>query len=106
MSFDIVRGNTQPPMDVDISGDATGADSVQLRWAKPDGTTYLSTLTAVTPAEGLYKMEWGPDDTDQIGPHIGEVVVTVGGEETTYPADGSKIIWWVNPSVADLVGAD
>lgn len=103
MSFDIVRGDTSPPMDIDLSADTTSADTVQLRWAKPDGTTYLTNLTAVDPSEGQYKMEWTADDTDQIGPHVGEVVITTGGAVETYPPDGSKIIWWVNPNVADLV---
>lgn len=104
MSYEVVRGDTSPPMDIDLGEDTSGADSVQLRWAKPDGTVMLSNLTAVDATEGLYQMEWGPDDTDTIGPHIGEVIVTAGGDIETYPPDGSKLYWWVNPNVSDLVG--
>ncbi len=111
MSFDLVRGNTSPPMPitVSVSGagvDVSGADSVQLQWAKPDGTVMLTNLTPIDPTEGEYQMDWSAGDTDVIGPHIGEVVVTTGGIVETYPADGSKIIWWVNPSVTDLVDDD
>ncbi len=106
MSFDIVRGNTWPPMDIDIATDVTSADTIEFKWAKPDGTTYVTNLTPVSLAAGTFMMEWAAGDTDIIGPHIGEVVVTTGGAEQTFPADGSKIIWWVNPSVADLVDDD
>lgn len=102
MSFEIVRGDNTP-MDVDLTADTSSADSVQLRWAKPDGTTYLTNLTEVDASAGEYQMEWGPDDTDTVGPHVGEVIVTTGSLVETYPADGSKIIWWVNPQVGDLV---
>lgn len=106
MSFDLVRGDTSPPMPITISisgvgVDVSAADSVQLRWAKPDGTTYLSNLTPIDPTEGEYQMDWTTDDTDQIGPHHGEIVVTTGGLVETYPSDGTKIIWWVNAQVGD-----
>lgn len=103
MSFDIVRGDTSPAMDIDLSVDTSGADSVVLRWAKPDGTVYTSNLTEVDASLGQYQMEWTEEDTDQIGPHIGEVVVTTGGAVETFPPDGGKLYWWVNPQVGDLV---
>lgn len=102
MSFDIVRGDTWPPMDIDIATDVSTADSVQLRWRKPDGTEYLTSLTAVDLEDGTFMMEWTSDDTDQIGPHHGEVIVITDGAVQTFPPDGSKIIWWVNPQAGDL----
>ncbi len=101
MSFEIVHGDTGPAMNIDLSADTTDADSVQLRWMKPDGSVYMTSLTAVNTAEGLYKMEWGPDDTDTLGVHLGEVVVTTGGTIETYPADGVKLVWFVTPNIND-----
>lgn len=102
MSFDIVRGDTWPPMDISIATDVSSADSVEFRWRKPDGTEYLSNLTIVDLEDGTFMMEWSSGDTDQIGPHHAEIVVTTSGAIQTFPADGSKIIWWVNPQIADL----
>jgi hypothetical protein len=107
MSYDIVTGDTAPPLPVtvtenDIAIDTSLADSVEFRWAKPDGTVTLSTLTPVDASIGEYEMEWATGDTDQIGAHFGQIVVTTGTEVKTYPSDGTRIIWWVNPQVADL----
>lgn len=101
MAFDIVKGDTSPAMDIDLSADTSTADSVQLRWVKPDGTEYLTNLTVVNATLGTYKMQWAVEDTDQIGPHFADVVVTTGSAIETFPADGSKIIWWVNGTAFD-----
>ena len=83
--------------------DITTADTVEFRWVKPDGTLYSTAPTIVTAATGSIRIDWASDDTDQVGPHLGEVIVTTDGVPTTYPNDGSKIIWWVNPQVGDLI---
>src|SRR5690348_3899521 len=108
MSFELVRGDLAPSMPVTITVnnvplDTSSADTVIMRWVKPDGTVYETNLTPVDPAAGEYEMDWGPDDTDTIGPHVGEVVVTTAGIPQTFPSDGQKIYWWVNPNVADLL---
>ncbi len=102
MSFNLVVGDTVPAMDIDVGKDTSTAGSVQLRWVKPDGSEFLSNLTVVDAAEGTYLMEWAAGDTDLIGPYFGDVVITTGSDIETYPADGSKIIWWVNPRAYDL----
>jgi hypothetical protein len=94
-------------INIEVGGaayDVSGADSVEFRWVKPDGTTYLTNLTPVNAALGEFQMDWSGNDSDTIGPHLGEVVVTTDGVVETYPNDGSKIIWWVSPQVGDLVG--
>lgn len=108
MSYEIVKGDTGPamPVTLTVSGtaiDVSGADTVVMRWAKPDGTVTESTLTVLDASVGSFQMEWSTGDTDQIGAHIGEVVVTTGSEIETFPNDGTKIIWFVNPTVSDLV---
>lgn len=106
MSFDIVKGDLGPfmPVTITVDGvaiDTSTADTVELKWAKPDGTLVTSTLTPVNPAVGAYNMVWDSGNTDQIGPHLGQVVVTEAGVPKTYPSDGSYVIWFVNPTVAD-----
>lgn len=106
MSYDIVRGDLGPAMPVTVTEngtalDCSGADSVQLRWYKPDGTTVLTGLTEVDASVGSFIREWSAGDTDLIGPHHGEIVVTTAGVVQTYPSDGFKLIWWVNPQVGD-----
>lgn len=111
MSFDLVRGDLSPPMPVIITVDGTaydtsGADTVQLRWVKPDGTVMLTNLTPVDATAGEYEMQWSGTDTDLIGPYVGEIVVTTGGQQETFPSDGTKVIWFVNPSVADMTNCN
>lgn len=106
MSYEIVRGDTSPSMPVNITAngvavDASSADSVELRWMKPDGTVTTTTLVAVAAITGEFEMQWTNGDTDQIGPHFGEVIVTTGAAVETFPSDGSKIIWWVYPQIGD-----
>lgn len=107
MSYEIVRGDLGPPMPITLSVngtaiDASGASTVQLHWLKPDGSTYLSTLTPVNAAQGQYQMNWSAGDTDVAGPYQGQVIVTTSGVPETFPSDGTKIIWWVTPQVGDL----
>ncbi len=107
MSFELVRGDLGPPMPIAITVnnvplDTSAADSVVMRWAKPDGTIVESDLTPVDPSVGEYEMDWGPDDTDTIGPHRGQIIVTTAGIPQTFPSDGNHVIWWVNPQVGDL----
>ncbi len=106
MSYNIVKGDLGIPLPLTITSsgtavDTTTADSVQLHWRQPDGTVNVDDLTAISAVAGQYKMDWEDGDTDQIGPHVGQIVVTTGAVIETYPSDGSNIIWFVNPSVAD-----
>lgn len=104
MSFELVKGNLAPAMPLTITSDGSavdlsGADTVELSWIKPDGTETLTTLTPVNAALGQFRMDWTDGDTDQVGPHLGLVIVTTSSVPQTYPSDGTKIIWWVNPAL-------
>ena len=106
MSYEIVRGDLGPPMPIAVTEngsalDCSTADSVELHWVQPDGTEHTDTLTPVSAVGGTFVMDWVSGDTDQVGPHQGQVVVTIDGVAQTYPADGTNLIWWVNPQVGD-----
>jgi hypothetical protein len=103
VSYEIVTGDLgSMPLSItlnDASVDTSTADTVEFHWVMPDGTLRVSELTPVDPTVGAYLMEWESGDTDQIGPHFGHVVVTEDDIEQTYPSDGSRVIWFINPSI-------
>jgi hypothetical protein len=106
MSYSCIRGDiTQPmPLTLEVDGVATIIDddaTVQLRWTKPDGTTTLVDLAEVDFSVGEVQRIWVAGDTDDIGAHSGQIVVTVDGETDTFPNDGSLIWWWVYPQAGD-----
>jgi len=106
MSYSCIRGDiTQPmPLTLNVNGVATIIDdaaTVTLRWTKPDGTTTTVALEEVDFSLGQVQRVWVTGDTDDVGLHQGQIVVTVGGETDTFPNDGSLILWWVYPQVGD-----
>lgn len=78
--------------------DATGA-TVQLRWTKPDGTSATVSLTTVDAATGSFQRDWVSGDTDQVGEHRGQVVVTSGGRARTFPNRRVPFVWIVVPAI-------
>lgn len=104
MSYSIVRGDLTPmPVNItvdDAAVDVSGANTVQLRWQKPDGTITMKTLTEVDALTGSFIMNWTAGDTDDIGVHQGQVVVTTGALIETFPSEG-VLYWWVNPQLGD-----
>jgi hypothetical protein len=107
MSYSVIRGDLTPDMPLtlttnDTPDDLTAASSIELRWLKPDGTLTTVTLTAVDLATGQVKRVWVTGDTDLVGTHYGQVVVTIPTSlPKTYPNDGSEIIWNVYPQLGD-----
>lgn len=104
MSYEIVTGDLGPSMPItvlcnDEPVDTSAADTVELHWVMPDDTLRTSTLTEVNAEVGQYVMDWESGDTDQIGVYFGHVVVTTDDIPQTYPSDGSRLIWFVNPPV-------
>jgi hypothetical protein len=105
MSFEIVAGDLEPDMQLNITvnsvaKDISAAVSYQLRWRKPDGTVELVALDAVDLTTGRVKRVWEAGDTDQVGIHRGQVVVTwTGTEPQTFPSDGSFYYWFINPQL-------
>ncbi len=107
MSYSCIRGDiTQPmPLTLEVDGAATviaPTSTVELRWTKPDGTTTVVALATVDLSAGEVQRVWVAGDTDDIGAHLGQIIVTsIGGDVETFPNDGSPIIWWVYPQVGD-----
>lgn len=106
MSFDLVRGDLNPsmPLDIVVAGtawDLSGADTVEMHWTDPNGVEYTRALTVVNALLGQFQLDWIAGDTDVVGPYQGQVVATTSGAPKTFPSDGSKVIWFVNPQVGD-----
>ena len=106
MSYSCIRGDLSQPMAMTITRDGaavdlTLADTVQLHWIDPDDTVSLVELTVVDAPTGEVQRIWEAGDTDVVGTHFGQVVVTTGGVVETFPNDGSFIIWDVYPQVGD-----
>lgn len=109
MSFSLVKGDLDPDMEIDVTAYnpstgtytaavLTGAIAIDMRWKKPDKTVSTVPLTAIDLTTGRVKRIWVAGDTDQVGTHYAQVVVTApSGEIRTYPNDGSRIIWNVYP---------
>lgn len=106
MSYQIIKGDLEPDMLLTATvNDApevlTGALALQLRWKKPGGTVVTVDLTAVDLAAGQVKRVWLAGDTDEVGAHRGQIVVTrPNGEMQTFPSDGSYVIWIVHPQLS------
>ena len=107
MSYSLVQGDLEPDMEIDVTAvqggapvNLSGAIQLQLRWRKPDKTDSLVNLVAIDLVNGRVKRVWVTGDSDQIGLHKGQVVVTESnGEIATYPNDGSYVLWYVYPQL-------
>lgn len=106
MAFALVKGDLEPDMLITLSAPGAlaalpTATAVNLRWKKPDGTTTTVALTVVNAVAGTVKRVWAAGDSDQVGRHWGQVVVTTaGGETASDPNDGSLLSWDVYPQLA------
>jgi hypothetical protein len=101
VTYRIIQGDLTPGMPITITDNGVGvnlstADSVELLWRTPDGETQTVELTAVDASIGSFVREWSAGDTDQLGAHRGQVVVTEDEATETWPNDGSFYIWTVN----------
>lgn len=105
MSYEIVKGDLEPDMQLNLTVNGAAKDistavSYQLRWKKPDGTVSTVALASVNLAQGQVKRVWVSGDTDLVGIHRGQVVVTWSGSEPqTFPSDGSYYYWYVHPQL-------
>lgn len=107
MSFQCIRGDLTQSMPItlavnDIAVVIADTSTVELRWTDPDGVTTVVALEEVDFATGQVRRVWVAGDTDVVGAHTGQIIVTsVGGDVETFPNDGSLIIWWVYPRTGD-----
>jgi hypothetical protein len=106
MSFEIVEGDLEPDMELSVTvngevKDLSAAVSYALLWRDPDGTVGTLALEEVDLELGTLRHVWEAGDTDVVGAHRGQVVVTwAEGETQTFPSDGTHYIWFVNPRLA------
>ncbi len=104
MSYYLSQGDLEPDMLLIVSTingpvDLTTAINITLSWQKPDGSLVSVELVVVNAVTGQVKRVWQVGDSAIPGAHEGRVEVTwANSEVTTYPNDGSAIIWWVTPS--------
>lgn len=99
--YSVVQGDTHADtaMPITLTDNGTAAtiavsDTVELVWTKPDGTTSTVSLTDVDRDAAEFKRVWVAGDTDQVGLHTAQVLVTdSGGKERTFPNDGTFILW-------------
>lgn len=106
MSYDIVQGDLEPPMDITVTENGGVKDlsesglTFSMRWLLPDGTVTTKNLGAFNLPLGQLRCNWTAGDTDQTGIHEGQVLITdSGGNIETFPSDGSPLYWWVNPQL-------
>lgn len=101
MSYSLVQGDLDPqgmPITL-VAPDAiaalTGALAVNMRWKKPDGTTSVVSLAVVTTSPPVVKKVWVAGDSDQVGLHRGQVVITASnGASVSDPNDGTNGFTW------------
>lgn len=107
MTFHIVQGDLEPDMEIECAvnsaaKDLTTADGAQLRWKRPDGSVVMVDLEVSDPVAGVVKRVWAAGDTDQVGVHEGQVVVTwPTGETQTFPSTRRYARWIVEPQLED-----
>lgn len=106
MSYGIVQGDLEPDMPLTVTAAGALAAlptalSVQLRWKKPDGTVSTVALTVVDAPTGAVKRTWVAGDTDLVGWHEGQIVVTAAdGNDLSSPVDGTYLLWNVFAKIA------
>jgi hypothetical protein len=98
-----VQGTPEPAMEIrlTVNGEAVDiSDALDhvLRWRKPDGTVTDVALLAIDLATGRLKRVWSDGDTDMIGDHEAQVIVTrANGKEQVFPSDGTTVHWRISP---------
>lgn len=104
MSWNCVQGDTLETMPLQITRDDEAyaleeGDTIVLRYTDPDGDTFDKTLDIVDAPTGQLEAVWVDGETDVTGGYIGQIKLTRLGDVVTFPDDGAKIIWWVNPAI-------
>lgn len=110
--FNIVQGDLEPDLRFvlkvnDEVEDISDALEVTMRWLKPDGTfvedrELEEDMGAGGFAAGCVKCVWEAGDTDVVGVHRAQVVVTRGnGEPQTFPSNGKYLSWKVHAALGE-----
>lgn len=108
MSFNYILNDLGPDLVMELTSDGNtfvlnaGTDTAVLRYKTPDGDTLEVPLEITNAATGEVTRSWEIDDMPSVGAYQGQVEITRTGDATfprTFPNDGTKIIWWVNPEI-------
>lgn len=100
MSWSCVQGDTLEPMPLQLQRNGSAytleeGDAIVLHYLDPDGVAREKVLDVVDAPTGQLEAQWEVEETEVVGPYLGQVRVTRFGESITFPDDGSMVIWWV-----------
>lgn len=115
MTYSLVTGNLKPDMLITLVAPGAiaalpTAQSANMLWTKPDGTTVTVPLIVVTAGNGVsgavLKRVWSAGDTALAGLHKGTVMITdASGNPVSDPTDGTHMTWWIYAQLG-TVGTD
>ncbi len=103
MPYSLSQGDLKPDMLIPLQAPGAQqalatAQSVSLRWTKPDGTVSTVPLYVVSLPLFQVARAWSSGDSAQVGTHYGRVVIIdANGDQVTDPNDGQQVIWNVYP---------
>lgn len=104
MRFDIVQGDLEPDLDLELLDaegepeDLADATAAALRVELPNGTRQLWTLVPIDKPNGRYRHQWSVGETELVGQYKAQAAITRGnGQVQTFPSDDRYIRWRVHP---------
>lgn len=105
------KGDLLVPLEITLTQNGTvfpliGGDTLSLRWSIGDpanpGTTRVQVVPIVVNppgTDGKIKHDFTAGQTDVVETYFGQVTVTRGGKQISFPDDGSWYIWSVNAKI-------
>ena len=102
MAFDICQGDLDEPLDIQlkINGAVHTApyegDAQELRVELPDNTVESWALAPLDLENWIFRHVFEPGQTDMLGVYHGWVVLTLDGQQQTFPSNGTRVRWKVN----------
>lgn len=106
MAYEIVIGSAEPmPGQLVIGGSPLPlelTDTLTLLYRMPDGVEAEKVLTIADASQGTWLAEWVAGDLPVTGGYTGKIRLTRPADSTYprfFPDDGSRIIWWVYPTI-------
>lgn len=105
MAYYIKQGDREPDLTLQLLDtarnpvDLTNATSALLRWVDPDGVTHEEAAAFGARLLGKVIYAWQTGDTNIIGEHNAEVVITwSNGDPQTFPSNGF-FVWEVTETL-------
>lgn len=111
MGYSLILGDLGPPLPIQLTDDGApfvlqAGDVVVLRYLDPGCVEHEVPLVVLVAATGSCQAEWSAGDLPLTGYYRGLVVVERSSDPTfprSFPDDGSRVIWPVNPAVSGTV---